>query len=449
MMATQYAKASYEEIIDCHTEEGHVTAIGIHTPTGDTPRKMFSGFFEQFKKFKYLGCSIKLVPAARLPADPLQVSYEPGQVIGTAVDPRDMLNPLLFHGCHGNDLGTILNTLYTGMQVGDSLSVLDTPTSGAILPTAFRDLMEKLYYKGLTDKTWKKAMPQRGFIKSGLRPMIYSLATNRQIIPGNQGEGIDVADDGSIDFDVADPTEEWELDTSYKTKTSLEHVQLFTPRLQRLGWLDTRNVLTKGADMGGEGVTTIDDAFFKQINYAELPEIFMGVILLPPAYGVEQYYRMIIDHYFEFKGFRGISFKPEIGSVPSYFQANDLDDVQTFSGTDHLDGNSTGGDSPGGVSPLQEISLVFKNNSAASVSVQQRAAIVIGSTMIEVGTASSTSTVTAGNTKTWSFTGLSGIPVGQVIQGLVQLGSGAGLYMESITIGADDVSRTITINYGS
>lgn len=93
MMATQYAKASYEEIIDCHTEEGHVTAIGIHTPTGDTPRKMFSGFFEQFKKFKYLGCSIKLVPAARLPADPLQVSYEPGQVIGTAVDPRDMLNP--------------------------------------------------------------------------------------------------------------------------------------------------------------------------------------------------------------------------------------------------------------------------------------------------------------------------------------------------------------------
>lgn len=448
MMATQYAKASYEEIIDCHTEEGHVTAIGIHTPTGDTPRKMFSGFFNQFKKFKYLGCSIKLVPAARLPADPLQVSYEPGQVIGTAVDPRDMLNPLLFHGCHGNDLGTILNTLYTGMQVGDSLSVLDTPTSGAILPTAFRDLMEKLYYKGLTDKTWKKAMPQRGFIKSGLRPMIYSLATNRQIIPGNQGEGIDVDSDGSIDFDVADPTEEWDLDTSYKTKTSLEHVQLFTPRLQRLGWLDTRNVLTKGADLGGEGVSTIDDAFFKQINYAELPEIFMGVILLPPAYGVEQYYRMIIDHYFEFKGFRGISFKPEIGSVPSYFQANDLDNVVTFTGTDHLDGNSTGTE-PAGTAPVTSISVVLKNSSANSLSYISRPSLIIGSQQLEKGTGT-TSTLAAGGQTSWTFDSFSGLPIGQVVTAAIMLNaSGYSLFVEDITIAENDVSRTITINYGS
>lgn len=295
-------------------------------------------------------------------------------------------------------------------------------------------------------------MPQRGFIKSGLRPMIYSLATNRQIIPGNQGEGIDVDSDGSVDFDVADPTEEWELDTGYKTKTSLEHVQLFTPRLQRLGWLDTRNVLTQGADLGGEGVSTIDDAFFKQINYAELPEIFMGVILLPPAYGVEQYYRMIIDHYFEFKGFRGISFKPEIGSVPSYFQANDLDDVQTFTGTDHLDGNSSGGSAAPEYAPVETVSIVLHNNSTGSITVNTQSTLVYGTNERTKGTSGGTS-VAAGATQTWMYEGGfpdAGLAVGSSITGIctVYVGSSWIVFTGAVIVAENDVSKTINIYYG-
>lgn len=356
-MATQYAKAEYQEVIDLHTEADHVTIIGIHTPTGNTPRKMFSGFFNQFKKFRYLGASIKLVPAARLPADPLQVSYEPGQVLGTNVDPRDMLNPLMFHGTHGEDMGIVLNRLFgDDIPLSEATNILDEPSGGSVWEEWLKMSLEKVYYKALTDNTWKKANPQRGFMKSGLRPMVYSLATNRQIMPGSKGEVIGLGANNSMELELGDPTSD--LGTDFDTDINVTNLQVFTPRLTSLGWIDTRNELTATQDSTDVGIG--DGMNFEQINYTLLPKIYMGVIMLPPAYGVEQYFRMIINHYFAFKGFRGISFKPEIGSVPSYYNANDIDDVEQYGGEDHIDGNvipnedGSGDDSGGGDDPTPE-----------------------------------------------------------------------------------------------
>ena len=331
-MATNHVYCSYQEVIDLHTEGNHVTVIGVHTPTGDTPRRMFKGLFDQFKQYRYNGCSIKLVPAARLPVDPLNVSVDPGQVLGTAVDPRDALNPLMFHGCHGDDMGTILNKLYgTENVIGDSTDGLDAPSSGALLPQAFRDVLERLYYKALTDNTWKKAGAQRGFMKSGLRPLVYSLAANRQIMPGTKGPVFTLGENGEIIQNLGDPMDSWQLeDESLGMPVNKSTLQLMTPRLTGLGWIDTKNVLTTSQDLQ---VDTLTDAFVAQENYTELPKIFMGVILLPPAYGVEQYFRMIINHSFTFRKFRGISFKPEMPNVPSYFNANeDLFDPEKYDG---------------------------------------------------------------------------------------------------------------------
>ena len=100
-MATQKVYCKYQDIIDLNTVGGTVSVIGIHTPTGDTPRKMFPGFFKQYKKWKYLGCSVVGANAAQLPVDPLGVSYEAGEGNDTVADPKDILNPILFHGCHG------------------------------------------------------------------------------------------------------------------------------------------------------------------------------------------------------------------------------------------------------------------------------------------------------------------------------------------------------------
>lgn len=341
-MATNYVKCSYREIIDLHTEENHVTAIGVHTPTGDTPRRMFSGYFDQYKRYKYLGASIKFVPAARLPADPLQVSYGAGDADDPyTIDPRDLMNPILVHGCHGNDMGTILNKLYNeNNQLSDGTDVLDDgPVNGSYAP--FAELMERLYYKALTDNTWQKANVQRGFQKNGLRPLIYLMATDHQIMPSSQRNGMYFATDGHAYLPGGVPTENYSVNLTtnvISNGVSYPSQHYFTPRLTRLGWMDTRMVTTVPASATVDNVlnpesvlSALSDMTIDQINYAELEKLFMLLILLPPAYKTEVYFRCIITHRFAFKDFRGISFMPEVTDVPSYFNANEsLSDPEKF-----------------------------------------------------------------------------------------------------------------------
>ena len=156
------------------------SGIGIHTPCTSTPVKMLQGFWKQFRKVKYLGCSLSLVPAARLPADPLQVSIGAGE---PTIDPRDMLNPIMFHGCHGDDMGAILDTLYSGDSSGTS-DIVRKQSDSAVLDVFSEnqkgnDYVDALYYRSLTDRTWAKAHPQVGFRKSGLRPLVHQIVANR------------------------------------------------------------------------------------------------------------------------------------------------------------------------------------------------------------------------------------------------------------------------------
>lgn len=327
-MTTQRAIFSYEEVIDLHTEADTVSVIGIHTPTGDTARKLCPGFFQQFKKYKYLGCSVALVPAATLPADPLSVSYEAGE---PTIDPRDMLNPIMFHGCHGNDIGNILNRLYSSglADSSDLTQILHSDSTdfmsmynGMDDGTPVLQILESLYYRALTDKTWKKANIQRGFRKSGLRPRIYSLATNMQLMgqtslgtqraPGVIEGTVDLTDPFNPNMDLEDPV--------------VNPVRYFTPRTVPLGWLDTRQVVPYVAEGTVEDVTfdelnnTITDLVKGKTVWNELPLIYMGIILMPPAYKTEQYFRMVINHHFAFAGFRGISMSNDMIEMPPNYE---------------------------------------------------------------------------------------------------------------------------------
>lgn len=330
-MASNFVRAAYREVVDLNTESNKVSAIGIHTPTGDTPRKMFPGFFQQYKKYKYKGCSIAFYPIAKLPADPLQVSYDAGE---PGIDPRDLANPILVHGCHGDDMGTILNKLYGDNNgISDSADRLDMNAIDWPYPDAgpWYQTMERLYYKALTDMTWKKASVQRGFRKSGLRPLVYSLATNHQIMPSSQyPNGMELAITGSPAMNGALPTSEYENEDDEYIENGLNrsNVQFFTPRLTRLGWMDTRQVLTTtgqvdAPDIEGIDLTPLDVALntslVEQVNWAQLPRLYMLMVLLPPAYKTEMYFRAVVTHYFQFKGFRGISFMPEQTGVPSMY----------------------------------------------------------------------------------------------------------------------------------
>lgn len=369
-MTTQFARASYQEIIDLHTETDKVSVLGIHTPTNETPYNMLSGFFDMFQKYHYDGCSFSLVPAARLPADISQVSYEGGQA---PIDPRDLLNPILWHGCHGESLGAVLNQFYSG-DVSTNIVARDLSDSlDHNMMTSSRDLgtnalMESLYYRALTDNSWAKAHPQRGFRKSGLRPLVYSLSTDRQYsmvpsgltrpsildgkdtphVPGDpliyrqNGGTFGVtnsttlniaASEGLPSFNATD-----ESNISITNVANRVDTQFFTSKLHGLGWLDTRvrylsgtGLTTSGFNGTNDDDTTIQGHFASIENQQKiniLPRLFMGICLLPPAYLTEQYFRIVINHNFSFKKFRGVSmrgdFSGEIGAAtaPEYFNFN-------------------------------------------------------------------------------------------------------------------------------
>nr|QRV62031.1 capsid protein [ssDNA virus sp.] len=373
-MTTNYATANYQEVIDLHTESNTVSVLGIHTPTTLSPVKMLRGFWDQFRKFKYNGCSISLVPAARLPADPLQVSYAAGEA---TIDPRDMLNPIMFHGCHGDDLGVILNSMYSSnVDSTDSNWDADVDKTHAdsldlnVVRTSAvgNDYIENLYYRALTDNTWKKAHPQSGFRKNGLRPMVHRIVAGRPI-SGNYYNTIVPNDQSAYDgaSNVADvpasilgePSRSAEFGTMtdiafsaqnlygtgvtgtpetgtggnpvpWRVPMDLTQNSMFTSRLESLGWLDTRSrhSVSRQTNLNGKPADDQDsiDTLWSNLEVLNrVPKIFMGMILLPPAYKTEQYYRLIINHNFSFKGFRGVSMsnvKEDIDDARTVFNFN-------------------------------------------------------------------------------------------------------------------------------
>lgn len=366
-MTTQFAQASYQEIIDLNTVTDRVSVLGIHTPVTDTPYTFLQPFFDAFQKYHYDGCSLTLVPAARLPADISQVSYEAGDI---PIDPRDLLNPILWHGAHGESLGAVLNQFYDASDSSSDITrkFFDSGELNRVsLPQVGNDaLYESLYYRALTDNSWRKAHPQTGLRVKGLHPLVYSVGTdaqyvngpagayspfvprmgNRAELPSSQnGNGISVTAGGNLgQYNntaqiVGSPLEGLQ-DTASSGDTAVARSQpnrrssqWFTERLHGLGWLDTR-VRTLASsyqtDLDGDIQDDRDavENLYAQVESAQtinyLPRLFMGVCLLPPSYKAKQYYRLIINHRFSFRKFRGLSMDGDIrgrfgpARAPSY-----------------------------------------------------------------------------------------------------------------------------------
>lgn len=343
-MATNFATASYQEVVDLHTESKTVSVIGIHTPCTSTPVKMLQGFWKQFRKVKYLGCSLSLVPAARLPADPLQVSIGAGE---PTIDPRDMLNPIMFHGCHGDDMGAILDTLYSG-QAGGTSDVVRKQSDSAVLDVFSEsqkgnDYVDALYYRSLTDRTWAKAHPQVGFRKSGLRPLVHQVVANRPFsqfspddrtspvgptvirsngIPANAGQigSLPGNNDGYKNLTVVSSpglpdTNEVDTQTNFLIQNTQSGYAFSTSGLRPLGWQDTQTSLMTTSQYVSDPLTgnaeqdaaKVANVWTEVLASNTIPKFYMGMILLPPAYKTEQWFRLQINHNFAFKGFRGIS----------------------------------------------------------------------------------------------------------------------------------------------
>lgn len=301
---------TYTETYDLNTETGCPTLLGIHTPLAHNPVKFLEPAFRMYKKYLYLGCDVTIVNAAKLPVDPEQI----GKIDGTNyVDPRDTLNPIMFKGCHGESLGNVLNSMYGGL----TSAIFKDPS---LDKEQFRTELEEFYYTALGDDSWRKSPVQKTLNIRGLHPLIYKAAFNHQIAPTNEiqfnqnpdnnyatvtGTGINdngkfaVPSSGGYYSPVVDPTKVYDPTTgNYVTLGGA--VSMFTNGMTRLGWLDT---------MQFTGVNTTPDSpvgwSYKQI--AQLPKLFMGLLMLPPSYLTRQYLRVIIRHKFKFAQYRSIT----------------------------------------------------------------------------------------------------------------------------------------------
>lgn len=304
-MVNKYINATYQEIYDIATTPNKVTIIGIRTPSGSVPQKMLSGLWKQFKSVKYNGCDFVMRATARQPLDPLQV----GNTAGSQMDMRDIQNPILFRGCHGESLGAILNELMaqnTGNHnfVGDSLDIDNEDLAADV---------ENFYYQCLTDMSWQKSMPENGFARNGLHPLVYGMAANFQI----QDAGINQY--GDYDQNAGDVrivrTEDGDVIASPNLAFPLARNagilnggrRVFTNDLQPLGWMDTEN------RVGGDNTVLTPNA--------HIPRCYMGILLMPPSYtdGVRQFFRIVMTHYFTFKDFRSISLDSDYADTPGYY----------------------------------------------------------------------------------------------------------------------------------
>lgn len=319
--------------------------LEFSTPHDIRPVRYLTGFFGQFSKFRYVGAKVSFIPAATLPADPLQVSYEAGE---PTIDPRDLLNPILHKGIHGNALGNLLEEYRQVLASGTSLELQKTATANYM----------SLYYQCLTDPSFRKSNLRQGFQQT-LYPLVYSLGTNRQIMPQHAkssggASALPIGDGSAIGVYSNAPLLLTDGQFEYNDETSGVSVRRnlgqgrqdlsdnsidwitydeFTTKPTRLGWLDTLQVvrdnmtdpfsLQLSAELTSKNPQDPTSDKVTPVNFTVLPKIPMYMCFLPPAYKTEMYFRVVIKHFFEFKDFRSTYNQFGVGGLATFNVAND------------------------------------------------------------------------------------------------------------------------------
>lgn len=163
------------ETYDLNTIRGAVSLIGIHSPKSQLLYYMWGGLMENHRKFRPVSCDISIACASMLPADPLQVGIQEGDIA-----PQDLFNPILYRAVSNDAFNAIQNRIYsmsnyiTG-EIGTNGSAKENknPFSGETPVPA-----DDIYYALLAQDGWRKAMPQSGLRMTNLRPLVYQVVNN-------------------------------------------------------------------------------------------------------------------------------------------------------------------------------------------------------------------------------------------------------------------------------
>lgn len=288
-MVNNVVNATYVETYDLRTVVGRMAILGIHTPTATTLKKMYRGFFEQYKKVKIHSCDIIGVCASSQSLSPAEVGLTAG-----LTDPRDVLNPILFKACTGENLDLLLDRIYSTPSAGENF--------GSIHREDITNTDElAMYYNYLADDSFRKFHPQGGIHVSDLKPFVHRVATTQPFKWQNAVDNVPrIGNYNSADNTPASGRTGTGFGASDGTAGATPSV-FISNGLEPMPWIETTfeaNNETANDDTGAS--TTV-----LATNLASsIPRIYCGVVILPPAILQPLYFRFQVRWHLSFKDFR-------------------------------------------------------------------------------------------------------------------------------------------------
>lgn len=156
------------ETYDLSTATDKMGLLAVHTPSVNLIKKLYPGLLLSYKYMRADSCDIALASASLLPADPLQVGTETGEIA-----PQDLFNPILYRTVSTDSFNTIMNRTYGMDRLGGMGSVSDSAQEGSN-PWNYNN-SSGVYYSLLSESGWKKAMPQTGLVMRNVVPFVYEI----------------------------------------------------------------------------------------------------------------------------------------------------------------------------------------------------------------------------------------------------------------------------------
>lgn len=251
------------ETYDLSTTVNRMGLIGIHTPSMELIKKLYPGFVLNYKKVKAVKMDLALASASLLPADPLQVGVESGEIA-----PQDLFNPILYRAVSTDSFNTIMNRVYAmnDLNVNASLVTPGTVGNDPFTSTNSTDV----YYSLLSEDGWAKAMPQSGFTMRNVRPLVYEMLNTF----GNTLMPLSSTSLNTVNV-VNNQGAEW---NSTNTAQTFRGSSRPMPAIPTLSGQTVRSAGLSTADTEVVGSWNIPVA---KVN--NIPKTFCAIICLPPA----------------------------------------------------------------------------------------------------------------------------------------------------------------------
>lgn len=275
------------ETYDLSTAPGRLGLIGIHTPGSAIIRKLYPGLWLNYNKVKVNSCNVALACASLLPADPLQIGVETGDIA-----PQDLFNPILYRACSTDSFNTILNRMYGSdnlFNLQDGSIAFPANGPGDPFPSISDTLSEDVYYGLLSESGWKKAMPQSGLQMRNLVPLVYNVISNY----GNAARPKGPSDNADIDQWALVPNAQGSSTSSVKLAT------IFRGHSFPMPALPTARGMVMGQASYVDSTTTqagIDNSwYFPYFPPTLIPKTYVGCVIIPPSKLHKLYFRMSIS----------------------------------------------------------------------------------------------------------------------------------------------------------